>query len=89
MNYHLAHINIAKMKASSMDDPLMDDFRNGIARINLLAEQSDGFIWRLKEDDTSEVYPPYNDPLIIATVSLWRDLESLKNFTYHTAHSEY
>jgi hypothetical protein len=46
---YLAQVNIAKMKAP-IDDPVMQDFVDNLDSINALAEDSDGFIWRLKAD---------------------------------------
>ena len=45
----LAQVNIAEMLAP-IYDPIMEDFVNNLDRINELAEQSDGFVWRLKGD---------------------------------------
>ena len=47
--YHLAQLNIAQMNAP-LDDPTMLGFVEQIDRINALAEQSPGFIWRLIEE---------------------------------------
>ena len=44
-NYHLAQLNIAKAK-EPLESPSMADFVNNLERINALAEQSFGFVWR-------------------------------------------
>lgn len=49
MNQYLAQVNIAKMLAP-LESPVMVDFVNNLDRINALAESSEGFIWRLKEE---------------------------------------
>ena len=41
--YHLAQINVAKMKAP-LDDPIMAEFANALDEVNRVAEQSPGFI---------------------------------------------
>ena len=50
MNYHLAEINIARMKGVNIDDPIMQE---------------------------------------IVNVSVWEDIESLKQFTYHSHHTDF
>lgn len=45
----LAQINIARVLAPT-DSPLLADFVADLDRINALAEQSPGFVWRLKDD---------------------------------------
>ena len=45
---HLAQLNIAKAKAP-LDSPLLQDFVDNLDRINGIAEQSAGFIWRLQD----------------------------------------
>lgn len=47
--FHLAQLNIARMLAP-IDSPVMADFVANLDRINQLAEKSDGFVWRLKDD---------------------------------------
>ena len=84
--YHLAQINIAHLKAP-IDDPMIADFVSDLDRINLLAEQSKGFIWRLKDeagDATS--FNPYNDPSYIINMSVWSDVSALKDFVYRSDH---
>ena len=82
MNYHLAEINIARMKGVNIDDPIMQEFVDNLDLINGLAESSPGFIWRLKdESDNATDINPYNDEQVIVNVSVWEDIESLKQFT--------
>ncbi len=83
----LAQINIAEMLAP-IDDPIMGDFVNNLDRINLLAEQSDGFIWRLKEDDTINSSTIFDNIFLIINMSVWRDKIALHNYVYKTAHAD-
>ena len=46
---HLAQLNVARLRAP-MDDPIIDDFRVNLARINSLAEVSPGYVWRLQDE---------------------------------------
>lgn len=88
MQYYLAQVNIAKMLAP-IDSPLMADFVANLDRINALAESSDGFIWRLKtEGNNATDIKVYDDDFIIVNMSVWRDIDSLFAFTYHSSHTE-
>ena len=87
MSYHLAQLNVAQMKAA-MDDPLMADFAARLEEINTLAESSPGFIWRLKDEagDATSIRI-FDDPMVLVNMSVWADVESLRAFTYKTAHA--
>ena len=90
MAYQLAELNIARMRGVNMDDPIMKDFKNNLDRINDIAEGSDGFIWRLKDDNNNATaFNPFNDEKIIVNMSVWRDIESLGNFAFKSGHVEY
>jgi len=85
---HLAQINIAKMLAP-IDDPIMMDFVNNLDRINELAEQSEGFIWRLKGDDNNATaIKAFDDDILIINMSVWTNMEALFDFTYKSNHIE-
>ncbi len=90
MNYHIAQINVAKMKGVNIDDPIMIDFKNQLDTINALAEESKGFVWRLKDEETNDATSlnPYGDEQMIVNLSVWESIEDLKNFTYKTLHVE-
>ena len=48
--YHLAQFNIAKAKGPT-DGPVMAEFMANLERINSLAEDTPGFVWRFQTDD--------------------------------------
>lgn len=88
MDFHLAQINIAKMKAP-LDSPVMAEFVENLDPINLLAEKSHGFIWRLKEENNNaSSIRVYDDDFIIVNLSVWENLESLFRFVYNSNHAE-
>jgi hypothetical protein len=88
MEYHLAQINIARM-LGPIDSPIMAEFVANLAPINVLAENSEGFIWRLKDDSNSATQMQFfDDEYIIVNMSVWRSVESLFNYTYRTVHNE-
>jgi len=85
----LAQVNIAKMKAP-LDDPMMKEFVDFLGPINQLAEESPGFIWRLKDEEggsSSNQESPLEDDSILVNMSVWEDLASLKAFSYQTVHT--
>ncbi len=86
--YHLAQVNIARMKAP-LEDPLMAGFNVRINEINALADKSPGFIWRLETSQGNNLYlRPYDDDRILFNMSVWETVEALKNYAYHSAHAE-
>ena len=50
MEWHLAQVNIGRLRAR-VDDPLIVDFAAALDRINALADAAPGFIWRLQTED--------------------------------------
>jgi hypothetical protein len=86
-NFELAQLNIAYLKAP-IDSPLLADFVANLDRINLLADASDGFRWRLETDEGNATsLRPLGDDVLV-NMSVWRDLDALRNFVYHPAHAE-
>ena len=85
--YHIAQLNIARMSGKNIDELAMADFVAQLDEINLLAEKSEGFIWRLKSDDGNATsYNPYNDNRLIINFSVWQNAGDLKNFVYNSVH---
>ena len=86
-DYELAQLNVAAMK-QPLDSPGMADFVANLERINALAEASPGFVWRLQTDEgDATALRPFGDDMLV-NMSVWQDLESLKNYVYTTAHAE-
>lgn len=50
MSWHLAQLNIGRLRAP-VDDPATADFMDNLDPINALAEATPGFIWRLQTED--------------------------------------
>lgn len=87
-NYNLAQVNIARMLAP-IDSPVMADFVANLDRINQLAENSKGFVWRLTaENDNATSLQVFEDEFIIVNMSVWTSKKSLFEFTYSSAHVE-
>lgn len=85
--HHLAQLNIAHSKAP-MDSPLLADFVNNIDRINALADEAPGFVWRLQSEDGNALEFRIFDDHTLVNMSVWEDIESLKEYTYKSAHVE-
>lgn len=85
--YELAQLNIAVMK-EPLESPAMADFVANLDRINALAENSPGYVWRLQteEGDATALRPLGDDTLV--NVSVWKDVESLNKYVYGSAHVE-
>src|SRR5215470_8415718 len=88
MSYHIAQVNIGRVKAA-LDDPLMAGFVGRLAEINALADDSPGFVWRLQTPEGNATYlRPYDDDRILINMSVWETVEALKNFVYRSVHTE-
>lgn len=88
MELHLAQINIAKMLAP-IDSPVMADFVSNLDRINQIADNSDGFVWRLKDDSNNATsVKVFDDDFLIVNMSVWENTDALFQFVYRSGHLE-
>lgn len=88
--FHLAQINVARMKGVNINDPIMKEFVDNLDRVNALAEQSDGFVWRLKDESNNATnLNPYHDEQVIINLSVWQSVEALEHYVYKTFHSDF
>ena len=88
MASHLAQMNYAVLKAP-LDSPQLADFVAALEHINALAEQSPGFVWRLKDDDgNATALSPLGANTLI-NMSVWQDMASLRSYVYESGHVEY
>src|SRR5215211_1575777 len=86
---HLAQLNVARLRAP-VDDPMIDDFRNNLLRINALGDASPGAVWRLQtEDGDATAIKAFDDPLVILNLTVWESVEALKSFVYKTEHVDF
>lgn len=85
----IAQLNIAKAKFP-LDSNEMKEFVDNLDPINMLAEASDGFVWRLQDDngDATSIQA-FDDPSIIVNMSVWQSIDSLKDFMFRTHHREF
>ncbi len=82
MNYQLAELNIARFKLP-MDHPDNAEFINSLDRVNAIAEEQPGFIWRLTgEGNDAMDIQAFDDPNIASNLSVWSGKDSLMSFVY-------
>jgi hypothetical protein len=85
--WNIAQVNIARIKAATMEDPMMKEFVDKLEEVNQMAEQSPGFVWRLKGDGGDATAIRYNDDSrIFINMSVWKDTDSLEKFVYKSDH---
>ncbi|KGJ86763.1 DUF3291 domain-containing protein [Colwellia psychrerythraea] len=86
---HLAQLNIARAKYS-LDAPEIKDFVDNLEPVNNLAESSEGFVWRLKDEqgDATNIQA-FSDLDVIVNMSVWESTDALKNFMFRTHHRNF
>ena len=88
-DFHLAQVNVARARGE-MTDPVMAEFVAALPAINALAERSPGFVWRLQtEDGDATAIRPYEDARILINLSVWRDLDALREYVFRSDHAGY
>ena len=85
--HHLAQLNIAKMKFA-IDAPELADFVARLEAVNTLADESPGFVWRLKTDEGDATAIDHFGADYLVNMSVWRDVDSLHRYVYRSAHNE-
>ena len=90
MEFHLAELNVARLR-HPLDAVETAEFVSVLDAVNLIAEVSPGFVWRLQGEanQSSSYVTAYDDPLVIINLTVWTDVESLKHFTYRSGHGAY
>ena len=69
--FQIAQINIGRIKGVNIDDPIMKEFVDNLDKVNNLAENSKGFVWRLKDENNNATnLNPYDDEQVIINVSV-------------------
>jgi len=88
--FQLAEINVARMKGVNINDPIMKEFVDNLDRVNVLAESSEGFVWRLKDESNNATHlNPYNDEQVIINISVWQSVDALEHYVYKTFHTDF
>jgi len=95
MTFHLAQVNIAWMHGD-IGDPVMSGLASRIDEINRLAEQANGFVWRLPASEVTsqslepfeQDFPGFHRDRLFYNMSIWETLEDLRQYTFMSAHAE-
>jgi len=82
----IAQLNVARAVAP-LDDPRLADFMALLDEVNLLAESSPGFVWRLQgaSGNATDVSAG-DDPQVIVNLTVWESADDLFAFTYRSDH---
>jgi Domain of unknown function (DUF3291) len=84
--FHLAQVNIARLRAP-IDSERLADFVANLDRVNALADASSGFVWRLQtEDGDATAIRAFDDDSIIVNMSVWTSVSALGEFVYRSDH---
>jgi hypothetical protein len=86
---HIAQFNIARIRYP-LDDPRMAEFADNVKLINGLAEQIEGFVWRLQDDSGNAMgMTVYDDPGILPNLTVWENVQALERFVWRTLHRRF
>lgn len=86
-DYHLAQLNIAKLKFA-LDAPEMAGFVDQLEAINALADDAPGFVWRLQTDEGDATAIDYFGPDYLVNMSVWESIKALHDYVYRSSHRE-
>jgi len=89
MVWLLAQVNIGRLVAAP-DDPRVRGFMDALNPVNVLAEASPGFVWRLQsaEGDATSIRIS-DDERDIINVSVWSSMDALTDFVHRSDHASY
>ena len=89
MIQHLAELNVGRIRYP-LDDARMAGFVDNLELVNGLAERSEGFVWRLKDDSGNATsIHAFDDPRIILNLSVWDSVEALERYVWQTVHKRF
>ena len=82
---HLAQLNIGRLRYET-SDPRMADFVDNLARVNAIADRTQGFVWRLQDGSGNATdYRPYpDDPRMAINMSVWATVEAFETYVWQT-----
>ncbi len=87
-DHELAQINIGRLKAP-VTAPEIAGFFENLDRINALADNAAGFVWRLRgAGNNATDIAAFDDPLMAINISVWTTPDALAAFVYRTAHRD-
>ena len=85
----IAQMNWGKLKYL-LEDEKMIEFSNSLNKVYSLAEDHPGFIWRISDREAEFQLSEIGfDKFISSTISVWKNIEALKDYTYNSLHGMY
>ncbi len=85
----IAQMNWGRMRYP-ITDPRMAEFAGSLQSVYRQAEDHSGFIWRIPDDEAEiQIGKLGRDQLISATVSVWKDVASLRDYTFTSLHGSF
>ena len=85
----IAQMNWGRIKYD-LHDKRMVEFTQSLAMVYNLAESHPGFIWRIPDNKAkSQLSNLGFDKFISATISVWNNIDTLKDYTYNSLHGKY
>ena len=85
----IAQMNWGRMRFA-LSDPRMAEFNASLDHVYWLAEAHAGFIWRIPDEEAAKQLQALEyDEKTSATVSVWKSVEALKDYTFNSLHGDY
>lgn len=85
----IAQMNWGRMKYPA-DDARLSDFLESLAEVYLLAEKHPGFVWRIPDSAIAAELKAHGfDDRMSATVSVWKSVDNLRDYTFNSLHGAY
>lgn len=91
MSYHLAQVNIGRLRAPA-DSPELTDFMAALDPVNAAADAAPGFVWRLQTEDGNATavrafeWDAQDSAGVLVNMSVWESVEALAGFVYAQDH---
>ena len=84
--WHLAQLNLARIR-HPLDDPRMAGFVDNLDRINLLGEESPGFVWRYQDDSGAATDTrAFDDDDVLINLTVWESVDDLRAYVVDSEH---
>lgn len=89
---HLAQLNVGRLVAPT-DDPRVAEFMAALDMVNGLGKRMPGFVWIMEGSGapgTGNTEAKIGgDPLYVANLTVWENVEALENFVWRTVHRRF
>lgn len=91
MRYHLAQVNIARLRAP-LDSEVLADFVAALDPVNESADAAPGFVWRLQTEDGNATairafeWDAGGSAGVLVNMSVWETVEDLGRWVYGDLH---